>query len=290
MLGNKNEYIFIFYTINIYKLNFVTLSFLIQIKTSMKITFLGTGTSQGIPVIGSTHPVCLSNDQKDKRLRSSVLINHDDTFFTIDCGPDFRAQMLRENPPHLNGVLFTHEHSDHTAGLDDIRPFYFKQEGDFQLYAHTRVFDSLKERYGYIFETENKYPGAPSVELNVIENNKDFYINNVKITPVNAYHNNLQVFGFKIGDFAYLTDVKTIDIEETKKINGIKVLVINALREEPHHSHFSLAEALEFIKLVKPEKAYLTHISHLLGFHEEVEKRLPKNVFLAHDRLQIEIN
>ena len=257
---------------------------------SMKITFLGTGTSQGIPVIGSCHPVCLSNDKRDNRLRSSVLVNLGDIYFTIDCGPDFRTQMLRENPPHLDGILFTHEHSDHTAGLDDIRPFYFKQEGDFQLYAHPRVFNSLKARYAYIFETENKYPGAPSVELNTIKNNEDFFIKGVKITPVNALHSKLQVFGFRIKDFAYLTDVKTIDGEEVKKLDGVKVLVINALREEPHHSHFSLDEALEFIKFVNPEKAYLTHISHLLGFHEEVEKRLPKNVFLAHDRLQIEIN
>ncbi len=255
----------------------------------MKITFLGTGTSQGIPVIGSEHPVCLSNDNRDKRLRSSILINIDSTYFTIDCGPDFRAQMLEENPPHLDGILFTHEHSDHTAGLDDIRPFYFKQDGDFQLYAHSRVFDSLKKRYAYIFETENKYPGAPSVGLNIIKNNYDFYIKDIKITPINAFHGKLQVFGFRINDFVYLTDVKTIAIEELKKLYGTKVLVINALRNEPHHSHFSLDEALEFVKLVNPEVTYLTHISHLLGFHEEVEKKLPKNVFLAHDKLQIKI-
>lgn len=254
----------------------------------MKVTFLGTGTSQGIPVIGSTHPVCLSSDSKDKRLRSSVMIEINQTILVIDCGPDFRTQMLRENPSHLDAILFTHEHSDHTAGLDDIRPFYFNQNGDFQLYGHKRVFDSLKQRFGYIFETENKYPGAPTVALNEIKNNVPFQINNVHITPVNVYHNTLQVFGFRIKDFVYLTDVKTISDQEIKKLVNTKVLVVNALREREHHSHFTLSEALSFIEKVKPEKAYLTHISHELGFYEEVQKTLPKNVFLGYDTLTLE--
>jgi phosphoribosyl 1,2-cyclic phosphate phosphodiesterase len=254
----------------------------------MKVTFLGTGTSQGIPVIGSTHPVCLSSDSRDKRLRSSVMIEIDQTILVIDCGPDFRTQMLRENPSHLDAILFTHEHSDHTAGLDDIRPFYFNQKGDFQLYGHKRVFDSLKQRFGYIFETENKYPGAPTVALNEIKNNVPFQINNVHITPVNVYHNTLQVFGFRIKDFVYLTDVKTISDQEIKKLVNTKVLVVNALREREHHSHFTLSEALSFIEKVKPEKAYLTHISHELGFYEEVQKTLPKNVFLGFDTLTLE--
>jgi len=255
----------------------------------MKITFLGTGTSQGIPVIGSTHPVCLSANEKDKRLRSSVMVEIDGAVLVIDCGPDFRAQMLRVNPSHLDAILFTHEHSDHTAGLDDIRPFYFKQEGDFQLFAHQRVFESLKQRYGYIFETENKYPGAPTVALNTIVNNEPFAINKTIITPIDALHSGLQVFGFRIADFVYLTDVKTIETKEIEKLKNTKVLVINALRKEEHHSHFTLTEALAFIALVNPEKAYLTHISHQLGFYEEVQKTLPKNVFLAYDNLQIEI-
>jgi len=255
----------------------------------MKITFLGTGTSQGIPVIGSTHPVCLSSNKKDKRLRCSVMIEIKDTNLVVDCGPDFRAQMLVVNPSHINAILFTHEHSDHTAGLDDIRPFYFKQEGDFPLYAHQRVFDSLKQRFSYIFETENKYPGAPSVALHEIKNDVPFIINNVCITPINAYHNKLQVFGFRFHDFVYLTDVKTIDISELEKLKHTKVLVINALREEDHHSHFTLSEALAFIEKVQPEKAYLTHISHQLGFYDEVQKTLPKNVFLAYDNLVLEL-
>ena len=255
----------------------------------MKITFLGTGTSQGIPVIGSTHPVCLSTDIKDKRLRSSVMIEIEDTILVIDCGPDFRTQMLCTNPSHIDAILFTHEHSDHTAGLDDIRPFYFKQKGDFQLYAHQRVFESLKQRYSYIFETENKYPGAPTVALNTIVNNVPFTISTTQIIPINALHSNLQVFGFRVEDFVYLTDVKTIETKEVEKLKGAKVLVINALRKEQHHSHFTLDEALAFIELVQPEKAYLTHISHQLGFYEEVQKTLPKNVFLAYDNLEIEL-
>lgn len=254
----------------------------------MKITFLGTGTSQGIPVIGSTHPVCLSTNDKDKRLRSSVMIEVGATIIVIDCGPDFRAQMLRENPSHLDAILFTHEHSDHTAGLDDIRPFYFKQEGDFPLYAHSRVFKSLKQRYGYIFETVNKYPGAPTVALNVIENDVPFHIGDIDVTPINAYHNSLQVFGFRINNFVYLTDVKTINDLEIEKLKDVQVLVVNALREREHHSHFTLSEALSFIDKVQPEKAYLTHISHELGFYEEVQKRLPKNVFLAYDKLTLD--
>ncbi len=255
----------------------------------MKVTFLGTGTSQGIPVIGSKHPVCLSNDKRDKRLRSSVMITVDDTIIVIDCGPDFRMQMLRENPTHLDAILFTHEHSDHTAGLDDIRPFYFRQEGDFQLYGHQRVFESLKQRYAYIFETKNKYPGAPTVVLNEVTNNMPFTVGTATITPINASHNMLQVFGYRIKDFVYMTDVKTITEEEIAKIKGAKVVVINALREQEHHSHFTLSEALSFIENVAPKKAYLTHLSHELGFHEEVQKKLPKNVFLAYDMLTLTI-
>lgn len=256
----------------------------------MKVTFLGTGTSQGIPVIGSKHPVCLSTNYKDKRLRSSVMVTVKDTILVIDCGPDFRTQMLRETPKYLDAILFTHEHSDHTAGLDDIRPFYFRQEGNFQLYGHQRVFESLKQRYAYIFETKNKYPGAPTVALNEVVNNVSFQIKDVTITPINAYHNKLQVFGYRIGDFVYMTDVKTITASEIAKIKGVKVVVINALREQEHHSHFTLSEALRFIENVAPEKAYLTHISHELGFHDQVQKKLPKNVFLAYDTLTITIS
>lgn len=255
----------------------------------MKITFLGTGTSQGIPVIGSNHPVCLSTNLKDKRLRVSVLISWDTYNYVIDCGPDFRQQMLTNQVKSLDGILFTHEHADHTSGLDDIRPFFFRQ-GDIPIYAHENVIISLKKRFDYIFASENKYPGTPAVAINYIENNIPFKISDESVIPIEAYHSELKVFGFRIRDFVYLTDVKTVADEELKKLVGVKVLVVNALREEPHHSHFNLEEALAFVERVKPEKAYFTHISHLLGFHDEVEARLPENVHLAYDNLQLMID
>ncbi len=253
----------------------------------LKVTFLGTGTSQGIPVIGSKHPVCLSENHKDKRLRVSVLISWESYTYVIDCGPDFRQQMLTNEVTKIDGILFTHEHADHTAGIDDIRPFFFRQ-GDIPIYAHERVIASLKQRFDYIFTNENRYPGAPGVEVNTVKNNQPFKIGNLMAIPVEAQHNRLQVFGYRIRDFVYLTDVKSMEKVEMEKIKGVKVLVINALRMEPHHSHFNLEEALNFIEAVQPEKAYLTHISHLLGFHDEVEKTLPKNVHLAFDNLTIE--
>lgn len=253
----------------------------------MKITFLGTGTSQGIPVIGSDHPVCLSSNPKDKRLRVSALIEWDNYTYIIDCGPDFRQQMLRSGCTKLDAIIFTHEHSDHVLGLDDIRPFYFRQ-GAIEIYAHKRVLKELRKRFEYIFTKKNRYPGAPSVITKKIKN-RPFKLNNLEVMPINGSHYKLQVYGFKFRDFAYLTDMKSVEDEEIKKIKHIKVLVINALRNEPHVSHFNLEEALQFIDKVKPETAYLTHISHLLGFHDEVEKKLPKNVFLAYDGLELTI-
>ena len=252
---------------------------------SLKITFLGTGTSQGIPIIGSTHPVCLSSNPKDKRLRVSILIEWNNHCYVIDCGPDFRQQMLRANVSEIDGILFTHEHADHTAGLDDIRPFCFKQ-GAVPFYMHERVLGELKTRFDYIFRTEDKYPGSPSVEAITIEN-KPFQLKDLAVTPINGLHNALQVFGFRFGKFAYLTDMKTIASEELEKLKGLDILVINALRESFSPSHFTLEEALEMIAIIKPKKAYLTHISHRLGFHDEVEAKLPENVFLAYDGLQL---
>lgn len=254
----------------------------------MKVYFLGTGTSQGIPIIGVDHPVCKSTDAKDKRLRVSIWIRWGEHSYVIDCGPDFRQQMLSCGCTHLDAILFTHEHADHTAGLDDIRPFNFRQ-GEIPVYAHQRVIDNLKRRFDYVFETVNKYPGAPSVKTIEVINNKPFAVGDKTAIPVNVMHGDLQVFGYRIDNFAYLTDVKTIDKTEVEKLKGLKVLVVNALRVEPHDTHFNLQEALDFIDLVKPEIAYLTHISHVLGFHEEVQKQLPKNVFLAYDNLEITI-
>jgi phosphoribosyl 1,2-cyclic phosphate phosphodiesterase len=254
----------------------------------LEVYFLGTGTSQGIPIIGIDHPVCKSTDFKDKRLRVSVWIHWDNYSYVIDCGPDFRQQMLASNCKKVDGILFTHEHSDHTAGLDDIRPFNFKQ-GEIPIFGHNRVIENLKKRFEYVFETVNKYPGAPSVKTIEVINNQPFVIGNKITIPVNVMHGDLQVFGYRIDDFAYLTDVKTIAENEIKKLKNLKVLVVNALRDEPHETHFNLQEALDFITLIQPEKAYLTHISHVLGFHEEVQQKLPENVFLAYDNLEINV-
>lgn len=254
----------------------------------MKITFLGTGTSQGIPVIGSNHPVCQSSDPRDKRLRVSVLVSWKNYNFVIDCGPDFRQQMLANKVVRLDGILFTHEHADHTAGIDDIRPYFFRQ-GDIPIYAHQRVVDSLRRRFDYIFADDNRYPGAPAVKVNLVRNNEPFPVGDIKAVPIEAFHNRLPVLGYRLGDFAYLTDVKTISDEESEKLKGVKVLTVNALRKDPHHSHFNLDEALDFVEKVGPGEAYFTHISHHMGFHEEVEKELPPHVHLAYDNLSISL-
>jgi len=253
----------------------------------LTITFLGTGTSQGIPIIGSEHPVCLSKNPKDKRLRVSILVEWDDYIFVVDCGPDFRQQMLNAKVNRIDGIIFTHEHADHTMGLDDIRPFFFRQ-GDISLYANKRVFKALEKRFDYIFTSEKKYPGVPSVIKHEISNSA-FRAGNLDVWPIDGLHYKLQVFGFRFSDFAYLTDMKTISKKEMKKLKNLEVLVVNALREEPHISHFNLEEALGFIAEVKPKRAYLTHISHHMGFHDDVQQKLPKNVFLAYDNLQIQI-
>jgi phosphoribosyl 1,2-cyclic phosphate phosphodiesterase len=215
------------------------------------------------------------------------LVEWEDYTYVIDCGPDFRYQMLRANVSKIDGILFTHEHADHVAGIDDIRPFSF-QIGEVPFYGDKRVLDNIKERFGYIFETKDKYPGAPSVSLNTIEN-KSFQIGGIGVIPIEVLHGKLPIFGYRFNDFAYLTDVKTISEIEMKKLKGLKVLVISALRIEPHYSHLSLSEALEIIDELKPERTYITHISHKLGFHNEVEKSLPENVFLAYDELIIEL-
>lgn len=253
----------------------------------MKVTFLGTGTSQGIPIIGSTHPVCLSDNPKDKRLRVSVLIEWDNYSYVIDCGPDFRQQMLNAKCTKLDGIIYTHEHADHVMGMDDIRPYFFRQ-GNIDIFAHPRVMKALERVFSYIFETENKYPGAPSVNEQYIDGSP-FRVGNIDVVPIDGLHNKLQVYGYRFNKFAYLTDMKTVEDSEIEKLQNLEVLVINALREEPHISHFNLDEALNFIKKVNPKRAYLTHISHHLGFHDQVQQKLPKNVFLAYDNLTITI-
>ena len=255
----------------------------------IKITFLGTGTSQGIPVIGSDHPVSFSDDLKDKRLRSSILIEYKDFNFVIDCGPDFRQQMLRTNCRKLDAIIFTHEHADHTTGIDDVRPYFFRQ-GKIPIYLHERVLNSLHNRFAYIFDPKQKYPGAPDFEVNLITKENDFQILGLNITPIEAVHYKLPVLGFTLGKFAYLTDVKTISDKEMLKLNGLDTLVINALRYESHPSHLNIEEALEIIDQVKPKQTFFTHISHNMGFHEEVCGSLPKSVSLAFDGLVLEVD
>ena len=254
----------------------------------MTITFLGTGTSQGIPVIGSTHPVCMSEDKRDKRLRSSVLLSWDSAHYVIDCGPDFRQQMLQVGCSYIDGILFTHEHADHTAGIDDIRPYFFRQ-GDIPIYALPRVLENLTKRFDYIMSAENKYPGAPSVQAHALHPERPFKLHNKTVTPILGLHNRIEVLGFRIDNFAYLTDIKTIAESEIAKLHGLEVLVLNALREAPHHSHLNLEEAIELSQKISAKKTYFTHISHLLGFHAEVEKKLPNNVHLAYDFLNISL-
>ena len=253
----------------------------------MKITILGSGTSQGVPVIACKCDVCLSEDDKDKRLRSSILIELENLTIVIDTGPDFRQQMLRENVKNLDAVIFTHEHKDHIAGLDDVRAFNFIQKTDMPIYAEKTVQDALKREFYYAFG-ENKYPGTPSLKLNLIDENP-FKIQNHQVKPIRGYHYKLPVLGFRINKFCYITDMNKISENELNKIKGSEILIINGLRKEKHISHFNLEEALEIIKTVKVKTAYITHISHLLGKHSDIEKELPNNVFLAYDGLKIKM-
>lgn len=253
----------------------------------MRVTFLGTGTSQGIPVIACSCHVCQSMHPYDKRLRCSILIEHEGKNVVIDTGPDFRQQMLRENVQYLDAVLFTHEHKDHIAGLDDIRAFNFKSKNALDLYASSRVQTALKREFYYAFE-EEKYPGSMIVNLHEIDKNP-LKICNINFVPIEMMHFKMPVTGFRFNDFTYITDAKTITEEEKEKIKGTKILVLNALRQTEHHSHLNLREALEWIEELKPQRAYLTHISHLMGKHDEVESTLPENVQIAYDGLKIEL-
>lgn len=253
----------------------------------MKITFLGTGTSQGVPVIGCECPVCQSIDFQDNRLRSSIHIAVDGQSLVVDTGPDFRQQMLSNRIKKLHAVLFTHEHKDHTAGMDDIRSFNFLQKTDMPVYAHKRVFDQLKQEFAYVF-AESKYPGVPKVQMHLIDN-ETFHVQQTPVIPIEVLHYKLPVFGFRIKDFTYITDANYIASEEKEKIKGSKVLVLNALQKKSHISHFTLEEALKLIEELKPERAYLTHISHKLGLHREVSKELPDHVQLAYDGLSVKV-
>lgn len=251
----------------------------------MTITFLGTGTSQGVPVIACNCEVCRSGDPRDKRLRSSIMIGDEGKVVVVDSGPDFRYQMLREHVQHLDAIVFTHEHKDHIAGLDDIRAFNYKQNGPIDVYAAPRVQQALKLEFSYIF-AEFKYPGIPQLNLHTIDGNP-FSIGAMRFTPIEVMHYKLPVLGFRVNDFTYITDAKTVSETEKAKIEGSKILVINALQKEEHISHFTFDEAIAFAEEVGAEKTYFTHISHRLGKHAEVSKLLPPGIELAYDGLKI---
>lgn len=253
----------------------------------LKATFLGTGTSQGIPVIACECPVCKSFDYRDKRLRTSIYIETENVKLVIDTGPDFRQQMLREHIKQLDAILFTHEHKDHIAGLDDVRGFNFIQQRDMPVYARKNVIEALHREFAYIF-SENKYPGIPRVEINELVN-EPFEINGERITPIQVMHYKLPVFGFRIKDFTYITDANFISDEEMEKIKGSKIVVLNALQKEPHVSHYTVEEAVEVIQKINPEKAYFVHMGHRLGKHADEEKELPQNIHFAYDGLVLEL-
>ncbi|MDJ1469601.1 MBL fold metallo-hydrolase [Cytophagaceae bacterium DM2B3-1] len=254
----------------------------------MVITLLGTGTSQGVPVIGCDCEVCRSVDFRDKRLRTSVHIQTDDLSLVIDTGPDFRQQMLRERINTLDAVLFTHEHKDHTAGLDDIRAYNFRQNRDMPVYGQQRVLDSLQRDFAYAF-AEFKYPGIPQIQLHTIDGHP-FSIQNTTIIPIDVLHYKLPVLGFRIGDFSYITDANYISETEMEKLKGSRVIVFDALQQEPHLSHFTLNEAVEILTRLQPEEAYLTHISHRMGLHSSINKILPPFIRMGYDGMQIRMN
>lgn len=253
----------------------------------MKITFLGTGTSQGVPVVGCNCEVCLNNDKHNKRLRASVLVEIGDTKFTIDAGPDFRYQMLRENVQDLDGILITHCHKDHIAGLDDVRAFNFLLKKNMKVYTSERDQRAIKKEFSYAFG-ENLYPGVPRFDLVTIDE-LPFLVKDVKVIPLKALHLKMEVIGFRIGGFAYITDTNYIPVETLAAISDCKVVVLNAVRKKPHPSHYSLDEAIKVLEFIRPEKAYITHISHLMGKHKEVSKELPDFINLAYDGLILEM-
>ncbi|MBR4738567.1 MAG: MBL fold metallo-hydrolase [Bacteroidales bacterium] len=253
----------------------------------MKLTFLGTGTSQGVPVIACHCGVCCSVDERDARLRTSALVQVDSRNILIDIGPDFRQQMLRHRVDHLDAILITHAHRDHVGGLDDIRSFNYVQRRKMDIYLNADAEHAIRRDYHYIFEP-HRYPGLPEADLHVVKD--DFRVaDTVTVTPVYVMHKDLPVLGFRIGAMAYITDANAIAPEEMEKLRGLKVLVLNALRKEKHFSHYCLSEALDLIAQLKPEKAYLTHISHEMGLHDEVSRQLPEGVFLAYDNEEVEI-
>ncbi|MFK7947441.1 MAG: MBL fold metallo-hydrolase [Saprospiraceae bacterium] len=255
----------------------------------MKVTFLGTGTSQGIPIIGCDCDACLSKDKRDNRLRCAIMVTLDNgKNIVIDTGPDFRQQMLRENVQDVEAILMTHEHNDHIIGLDDVRPINFKHRKDMPVYAENRVIENIKERFSYIFAS-NPYPGIPRINLLPIHKSQPFEIAGQRIIPIEVMHYKLPVIGFRFNDFTYLTDIKTITDKELEKVKGTKILVLGALQRKQHISHLTIDEAIALAQKINPEITYFTHMSHRLGRHEDVIKTLPENITLAYDGLQLGI-
>lgn len=254
---------------------------------SIKVTFLGTGTSIGVPVITCDCPVCCSEDPRDKRMRTSAMLEVNGSTFVIDCGPDFRIQMLRERVNNLDAVIFTHEHRDHIAGLDDIRAFNYVLNKKIDIYGTRQVMEAIQTEFPYIF-SDSRYFGAPQLTIHHITDTP-FTIRNMEFTPIQVLHEKLPVTGYRIGDFTYITDASFISDKEMEKIRGSRVIVLNALRNSRHVSHFSVGEAVDILTRLEPEKAYLTHLSHFVGLHEEVNAKLPDFIRLAYDGLTVEV-
>lgn len=254
---------------------------------AMQVTFLGTGTSQGVPIVGCNCAVCQSINPKDKRLRCSLHIQVNDKSIIIDTGPDFRQQLLANKIKDVDAILYTHEHKDHVAGLDDVRPINFLQQHDIPIYAEQRVLKALQCEFHYAFADE-KYPGVPQLTLNEISS-EPFTAAGIPITPIRAMHYRLPVLGFRVNNFAYVTDANFIEEAELEKLKNLDVLAINALRKEPHISHFTLQEAIDLIEQLQPKQAYLIHISHAMGLHNDINNELPQNVSVAYDRLRLNL-
>lgn len=257
-------------------------------KSKLNVTVLGSGTSQGVPMIGCDCEVCRSTNPKDKRLRSSIMLTIDGLNYVIDTGPDFRYQMLRENVQSLEAIFYTHQHKDHLAGLDDVRAFNFKQEKDMKVYCDVRVDEALHREFAYIFSSF-QYPGIPKLDIELIDENSTIQIGTDALQVIEVMHYKLPVLGFRYQNFAYITDANFIAEKEKEKLKNLDVLIVNALRKEEHISHFNLAQALDLIAELQPKKAYLTHVSHLMGLHNEVNLELPENVALAYDGLKLEL-